>query len=738
MLQINRTRCQCAPVLGRPVPDRPSITLVVKGSFSLVPGQPAVPLDQPQPFSGDRFRDEDPALDCLYESDFAPFKPHAEILLTGTAHQPYRQAAPTCIVRVSVGGWSKQLLVLGPRKWKSGFFGSSPGDPSPFTSCPLDYSEAAGGSEHRFNRAGKGCGTEEMPRVEDSRNLLLKPKERHEPAGFGPRSPYWPARTDLLGTYDNRWLKERWPWFPKDFDWSYWNAAPLDQQFSGYLVGDEAFGLTNLHPDQSELTGWLPGRRVRCFLDRDESGQPGFREVPLNLDTLHIDADQMILTLQWRGVAFGPSDDPGDFGRVLLIEESVSESPRPAEQYAPLFSEPAPIHAEAEAAVPAPPALEPPEFDQALAQLRQALESATQQFTAQGVDISKQLTQVAPLPSPDRIPAALTGFIEGLTAEGLAVPPALSQALAAISADPLLAAWDKLAVLPEPAAIWTPETFAAELGRRVDWSGEPLAGLDLAGLDLSGRRFCGAHLAGAKLAGAKLGAADFTGADLTGADLTGADLAGATLTEADLSDANLSGTRLSGCRGSKALLRGATLAGADLTRADFREADLSESTLDQARLIETLLTDASIERAHGQAVDASGAEVTRLKAALCQLPGAVFRGATGPGSVWEEAQLEGADFSQAILDGAQFVKADLEAARFERAHLKNAVFRKARLTHAVLWRANLFRGSLEATDLEGADLRQANLYQVEFWQSAHQQAVFSGANLKGTKLADRD
>lgn len=33
------------------------------------------------------------------------------------------------------------------------------------------------------------------------------------------------------GTYDDKWLEERHPYYPKDFDDAHWNCAPEDQQF---------------------------------------------------------------------------------------------------------------------------------------------------------------------------------------------------------------------------------------------------------------------------------------------------------------------------------------------------------------------------------------------------------------------------------------------------------------------------------------------------------------------------
>jgi hypothetical protein len=53
---------------------------------------------------------------------------------------------------------------------------------------------------------------------------------RGKTAGFGPLGRTWTPRVQHTGTYNQRWLDERWPHLPQDFDFSYWNCAPRDQQ----------------------------------------------------------------------------------------------------------------------------------------------------------------------------------------------------------------------------------------------------------------------------------------------------------------------------------------------------------------------------------------------------------------------------------------------------------------------------------------------------------------------------
>ena len=75
--------------------------------------------------------------ECLYASDFADFKLHAEVLLAGTCHAPGGRPVAECPVRFSVGAWSKTLLVVGRRVWTEKVLGPAISDPQPFTTMPL-------------------------------------------------------------------------------------------------------------------------------------------------------------------------------------------------------------------------------------------------------------------------------------------------------------------------------------------------------------------------------------------------------------------------------------------------------------------------------------------------------------------------------------------------------------------------------------------------------------------------
>ena len=277
-------------------PPQWSATFIVKGTYRLRPGLPAAPFDEPDPLSGDTYVDDDPARSLRYPSDFSVHKPRTDVMVVGDAHAPAGAAVPELGVRFALGTFSKTLRVVGDRVWSRAVDGGiRVSNPEPFTTMPLGYERAFGGPGFGPNPVGRGRRSTLAPNVEDLRLPFLEP-ERAAPAGFAPLACTWDQRRALLGTYGDQWLRERWPWFPEDFDAGYFNAAPRDQQLESTLGGDEEVLLQNLHADVSVFRSALPGRRARCFTnDRAADGELAFREVPLRLDTVWLDAASRLL-----------------------------------------------------------------------------------------------------------------------------------------------------------------------------------------------------------------------------------------------------------------------------------------------------------------------------------------------------------------------------------------------------------------------------------------------------------
>jgi uncharacterized protein YjbI with pentapeptide repeats len=767
-------------IVGKIRPPQWAATFIVKGTYRLRPNEPAVPAEEPESLAGDVHWDDDPTRSLYYPSDFAAQKPRADVLLVGAAHAPGGRPVRELPVRLGIGAFSKTLRVVGNRTWKRRFLvGTSVSEPEPFVTAPLAYEHAFGGPGYGKNPVGRGRDAEQAPNVEDPLRPPSGPSSAAEPAGFGPLACTWDQRGSLLGTYGEKWLKERWPWFPDDFDPGYFNAAPRDQQLDGFLHGDEAVLLENLHPEYAVYCSVLPALRARCFVnERAPAGGMVFREVPLQLDTLWIDASAEKLVLIWRGQLDVRSFKIKEIEEVYAGTEPLAEPPQSADHYRQRMEE---LQADKEdpeeKAVEAEQAARDAAFDQEITALHlhfAALDREHEQMEADareeeakllaahqerliGEGIDSQRLDGGVLPDlPAAGPALAAGFDElrANAPQQLAQAEAMAAEMAEFNrVEQEMDEFDK--EFPEDESPLTRQSVLEMVQRGEGLAGCSLIALDLAGLDLSGVDLSGAILLGSSLAGAKLGAANLAGADLRKVDLTGADLSRAWLDDADLSDAILAGSTLTGASLTDATLakldlrgldfsgatgKGVNFSGANLEGAKFLNAKLPQGNFQRANLQEASfpgaeLSAAQFEEARGHGIDLEGADITGLHASEgCDFTAGKFQRVKGTGAVFEQAVLDRADFSRAQLRGAQFGEASLREAILDRADLSYSSFDDADLRKATLTNANFLRAGFDRANLTEASLRGSNLYEAGFWDTVVDRTDFQAANLKGTTL----
>jgi uncharacterized protein YjbI with pentapeptide repeats len=564
-----------------------------------------------------------------------------------------------------------------------------------------------------------------------------------------------PARKRYLGTYDTRWLEERWPWFPSDFDPAYFNAAQPALQLDGYLHGDERLALQELHPDRRYRTQ-LPATRVRCFLDERDGGTERFREVRMNLDTLFIDMDAEELALVWRGFVEVSDEDASGVLHVMWAEESLQADKRPIDDYhqalriglldagsgrASVFQRPS-----------APPGNDnAPMADDVDAHERAALD----RLHAQLEDLGAPAEILELVRTADRVADAV-GAIQARTA----ADPAQAAALAAEShrRNAELCEAHKPALpgptpdTPRPfSEPWTRDRLEAAVRSGRGAPDADLRGLDLSRLDLSGAKLAGALLDGACLRATKLHGADLAGASLWGADLAEAVLAGACLRGADLTracasgvhfeqaeleralfdGASLRGARLDGASAQGASFRGADLTGASIAGAGLQGARLIRATLDDAHFEAADLTDANLGGARGERVSFRRATLLRTRAGdSASFAGADLRGATADRSTWMGADLRKARFSRASLVRADLSRARLAGAELDGANCADADFTRSDLGSANVSRANFAGATFVRADLRRSDARGASFYEAELWR-----AQLGGMDLEGAHLA---
>jgi uncharacterized protein YjbI with pentapeptide repeats len=264
------------------------ITVVVKGTFRLVPGEAAQLVAPLELVREDRHRASG-SLEAASETA-APYLPGAGVMLTGHAYPPSGRPGTAAAARLAIGRekplLDKTLYAYGDR------IGTGI---QPFDKMPLVYERTYGGPSNAENPVGLGAaGTVPLPNLYDVHRSA-------RPAGFGPVSRTWPARKRLLGTFDERALHAPEPEIPAALDWRYFHAAPPDQQIDVLRV-DEWIVLDGMHPTLARIQTRLPSAIGKAKWHRLTSSGPGAgTAVELVADTLVIDADRLLCSIVWRG-----------------------------------------------------------------------------------------------------------------------------------------------------------------------------------------------------------------------------------------------------------------------------------------------------------------------------------------------------------------------------------------------------------------------------------------------------
>ncbi|GBC62135.1 DUF2169 domain-containing protein [Desulfonema ishimotonii] len=241
--------------------------VAVKGTFSIrQDGSVELAEEQEEVHIAPGFRGDPAISGLLYDTDLPHKKNNTDVLIDGHAYAPDGRPATKTDVGLNVGSLRKKLRVTGDRIWEESLFGLTMSTPQPFVKMPLIYERAFGGTDRqsddpkhhgweRRNPVGCGFATKPehltgtpVPNIEYPSERIKSWKQRPCPAGFGPIAGHWSPRVELAGTYDENWEKNRLPLLPADFNESYYQCAPPDQQALGYLKGGEIVELLNMTP----------------------------------------------------------------------------------------------------------------------------------------------------------------------------------------------------------------------------------------------------------------------------------------------------------------------------------------------------------------------------------------------------------------------------------------------------------------------------------------------------------
>jgi uncharacterized protein YjbI with pentapeptide repeats len=711
------------------------LVVIVKGSFQLVEGKPALPLDRSVCLDGDVFADDDCSSALVTASDFVPIKRAVDVLVRGFAFAPKPDATMMKVSLALTNGAisiERSLAVFGDRVWSAGALSLLPTSPSPIERIPLRFDRAFGGPAYGLNPIGRGHqGGRQLPNLEDLQTLIVAPSDSPKPVAFGPLPATSAAREAHLGTYDAAWLESRWPYPPEDFDYGFMQAAPKAQRLER-ATGEEAYDLVGMHPEKPRLRGKLAALRARAFArrsDQDGEGRSNLVTIPLMLDTITFVPHEERVDLVWRGLVAVSDDDAPELDLVFATYERTNGAPITLELAETRLAAHSRKSEEDERpetkGAPEPKGANDVDEDDVESEARAA--SIREMLANHRAAMGLPPEPTGEAPSRESTPEEKATAVRTLADAG--VPAELVEELAR--------SLERTTAPPPPPAV----DLRALVRGRVE-RGEPLSGLDLrkadlsaldlsrqdlSGSDLSQANLDGANLEGASLAGARLCDARLKRAALSRADLSRADLTGAVLEDADLTSAKLLRAELGGAVLSRATLHAATLieanltgalvddavlSAADLTDAHLSSCRLSRVTLSKATLVRTRLYEAKAERATFDDADMTNARSDGASFVSCS-----FARVRADDSLWQRTDLSSTSFALASLQRAGLERANCTDASFlgadlREARLTRALLRRAELSGANAMDARLDRAALDSTKLRGANLHGASLDRV--------------------------
>lgn len=697
-------------------------------------------------------------------------KTNGEFLVYGAAYPPIGYTAQPIAVNVSLGGLQKKLAVFGDRSFNALGLRSAP---EAFQRMPITPAQAFGGPSDARNPAGKGIDLspsartglpqQSMPNVEAPNRLMVSPTDRPEPVGFWAMTAAAPQRTELLGRFDNNWIKHRWPHLPTDTQDAYYQTAPSDQRLTGFFRGDEHVSIQNMHGQFSSLEASLPGLRARVFVaQRVKPDETVFKELSAPLETVWLLPDQLTGLVLYRAVVALSEIDAADIQHLYAELEPLNAAPQSLEQHYQKFlilsgaelapdeatDADAPVEEESAAQAkapeapaetvqpPSPPPPPPdPEIERELRELTalgQDAENKLNALTKSGVDFTK-MEKMMNLPA-ENLSAAETkklidqsytatlnlfkssGKTEAELIAMLAAKPDSAGAAQLLANTPgglqgLLDdvkkssdeyfALEDAQLKAEQEQPPTPAEQAAPEGDAAGQDGNAGAGL------LHDRQWViDQHARGESFVDQDLSHLDLSGLDLCDADFTGAQLA-----EVNFAQARLERTRFDGALLSTAVLTGANLSAASLKGVSAGNSDFNNCNLSRANLRDGDFSDGHFEQANFDYSD---------------LKSAIFSGSSMNGLSAKGAVAEKASFEACSLIDANFTDARLKAVSFN-----DSVMTGANLTDALCQRTDFSGANLSRAKLSGAGLQDSEANA----KTSFAQAVLFRANLAGANWA---
>ncbi|MDD5053600.1 MAG: DUF2169 domain-containing protein [Sulfuricurvum sp.] len=274
---------------------------------------------RPDPEQGDLFGEDifysDNEEEVIFESDYIPYKPKADLILNAIARTPNNVPMPSWICGIKIVSQNnkviieKYLRVYGERYWRrqaiTGIWHLDK-EPLSCTQLPIRYGNSYGGkiliTDEKGNQTALareetnpiGCGLlhkkhpdkiVKAPQIEAIFDPITAPYTHLSPQGFGFIHRSWKSRLDKAGNYDEAWLNDHHPQLPHDFKPEFYQGSNSDMILDDYLMPNSMIELTNLLPGDSIQTFKLPNIEIISQFHFNT----GIVEKEMNIDTVVID-----------------------------------------------------------------------------------------------------------------------------------------------------------------------------------------------------------------------------------------------------------------------------------------------------------------------------------------------------------------------------------------------------------------------------------------------------------------
>lgn len=310
MRVVNPTPLSAGLNFGRIGEGREVVVAALKATYGISMGK--VRLQESMPLlDTDAHLGEPGASPTVAEHDYVPFKPRCDVLVHGRAHAPADRATTSVVVGLAFGSARKQFEVVGDRQWTYNLTGITPTAPAPFRTMSIAYDRAFGGTiiddsgavrTYQHNPVGRGYHPSPspgiagypVPNTQEIRDAIRHPGGTYRPMSFGCVGRSWLPRYPLAGTYNHVWLDDVFPLLPDDFDPSYHQAAPPDQQVP-HPRGGERVALLNLSPEAT-LAFEFPRLDIRVTFVR--GGERVTQPAVVDTVLLEPDESRMQVTLR--------------------------------------------------------------------------------------------------------------------------------------------------------------------------------------------------------------------------------------------------------------------------------------------------------------------------------------------------------------------------------------------------------------------------------------------------------